>query len=323
MTSPLNGWKILVPRGGTWGNDVADAVSARGGFPIVAPLINFANPSPDDARILAESLDRLQEGAYDWVVATSATAVDVLLSHGVAIPDSTLVAAVGETTAAGLGAGGYRVDFVPSHDNSAKGMLSEWVEARRGMPQIRVLWLRSEIAKPVVAQGLRRRGHLVDSVVAYRTVGVPVAESIRYDVSHGRIRGILVTSGSVAGQIHNQFDPLPPEVKLAAIGPRTSKDARELGLRIDVIAQQRTVASLLDGLEWLALGGAMPATAAVDIGALIELEQHEAAERADQASAAASGADAGSADAGGADAGGADWGSADSVGGHVPESPKE
>ncbi|GGA68412.1 hypothetical protein GCM10011490_18570 [Pseudoclavibacter endophyticus] len=276
MIKPLQGWKILVPRGGTWGNDVADAVNARGAFPIVAPLINFANPSPEDARILSASLERLQAGAYDWVVATSATAVDVLLSHGVTIPDSTLVAAVGETTAAGLGAGGYRVDFVPTHDNSAKGMLSEWVEARRGMPSLRVLWLRSEIAKPVVAQGLRRRGHQVDSVVAYRTVGVPVAESIRYDISHGRIRGILVTSGSVAGQIHGQFSPLPPEVKLAAIGPRTAKDARELGLRIDVIAQQRTVASLLDGLEWLALGGAMPATAAVDISELMEIERSHA-----------------------------------------------
>lgn len=272
MTKPLQGWKILVPRGGTWGNDVADAVTDRGAFPIVAPLINFANPSPEDTQTLHESLHRLQNAEYDWVVTTSATAVDVLHSQGVEIPDSTLVAAVGETTAAALGATGYRVDFVPTHDNSAKGMLSEWVEAGRGMPTIKVLWLRSEIAQPTVAQGLRRRGHNVDSVVAYRTVGVPVAESIRYDISHGRIRALLVTSGSVAQQIHTQFTPMPPAVKLAAIGPRTAKDARELGLRIDVIAQQRTIASLLDGLEWLALGGAMPATAAVDIRELMHLE---------------------------------------------------
>lgn len=281
MTQPLQGWKILVPRGGTWGNDVADAVTARGGFPIIAPLINFANPSAHDTQLLHEALDRLQAGEYDWVVTTSATAVDVLVSQGVEIPETTLVAAVGETTATGLAAAGYRVDFVPTHDNSAKGMLSEWPEAKRGMPKINVLWLRSEIAQPTVAQGLRRRGHDVDSVVAYRTVGVPVPESIRYDISHGRIRAVLVTSGSVASEIHQQFTPMPASVSLAAIGPRTAKDARELGLRIDVIARQRTVSSLLDGLEWLALGARMPDTAAVDISEIIEVERVEAAAEAE------------------------------------------
>lgn len=272
-TPPLKGWKILVPRGGTWGSDVADAVRARGAFPIVAPLINFANPDSQDTRILREAIQRLEEGQYDWVVTTSATAVDVLHSQHVRIPDETLVAAVGETTAAALGTAGYRVDFVPTHDNSAKGMLSEWVEAGRGMPAIRVLWLRSEIALPTVAQGLRRRGHHVDSVVAYRTVGVPVPESIRYDVSNGRIRAILVTSGSVAQQIQKQFMPIPSSIRLAAIGPRTAKDARELGLRVDVIARQRSVASLLDGLEWLASGGTMLETAPVDIRELMYLER--------------------------------------------------
>lgn len=271
-TPPLKGWKILVPRGGMWGSDVADAVRARGAYPIIAPLINFSVPDADDTLVLRDAIVRLEEGQYDWVVTTSATAVDVLHSQQVRIPDSTLVAAVGETTAAALGTAGYRVDFVPTHDNSAKGMLSEWVEAGRDMPPITVLWLRSEIAQPTVAQGLWRRGHHVDSVVAYRTVGVPVPESIRHDVSNGRIRAILVTSGSVAQQIHKQFMPIPSSIRLAAIGPRTAKDARELGLRVDVIARHRSVASLLDGLEWLAAGGAMLETAPVDIRELMSLE---------------------------------------------------
>lgn len=273
MEQPLKGWKILVPRGGTWGSNVADAVRARGAFPIVAPLINFANPSPDDTGILTDAIKLLEQGHYDWVVATSATAVDVMHALHVQVPDTTLVTAVGETTAAALGSAGYRVDFVPAHDNSAKGLLSEWAEAGRGMPPIRVLWLRSEIAKPTVAEGLRRRGHYVDSVVAYRTVGVPVAESIRYDIRNSRIRAILVTSGSVAAQIDKQFAPVPADIRLAAIGPRTAKDARELGLRVDVIARQRSVASLLDGLEWLASGAQMAETAAVDISTLIELDR--------------------------------------------------
>ena len=273
MERPLKGWKILVPRGGTWGQDVGDAVRARGAFPIVAPLINFASPSPDDARTLGAALHRLEQDMYDWVVVTSATAVDVMHSLGVHVPDHTLVAAVGETTAAALSAAGYRVDFVPTHDNSAKGMLVEWPEAARGMPPINVLWLRSEIAKPVVANGLARRGHRIDSVVAYRTVGVPVAESIRYDVSNERIKAILVTSGSVATQVYRQFAPVRPGIRLAAIGPRTAKDARSLGLRIDVVAKHRSIASLLDGLEWLATGAVMQDTAVLDLRAIMDLQQ--------------------------------------------------
>lgn len=273
MARPLRGWKILVPRGGSWGGDVADAVRRRGAFPIVAPLINFASPRSEDAPKLRAALERLAEGRYSWLAVTSATAVDVMHSMGATVPEDTLIAAVGETTAAALTAAGFRVDFVPSHDNSAKGLLVEWSEAGRGRPPMDVLWLRSEVAKPVLSDGLRRRGHRVDSVVAYRTVGVPAAESIRYDIEHGRIRAMLVTSGSVAEQIRAQFHPVPDGILLAAIGPRTAKDARELDLRIDVVAGERSVAALLDGLEAIATDGdAMPVTRAIDLS---ELRAHE------------------------------------------------
>lgn len=289
LGTPLEGWKILVPRGGSWGSDVAEAVRARGAFPIVAPLINFASPRPRDAPKLRRALRRLEAGDYRWLAITSATAVDVMHSMGAVVPEDTLVAAVGETTAAALAAAGYRVDFVPTHDNSAKGLLVEWPEAGRGMPPIDVLWLRSEVAKPVLSQGLERRGHHVDSVIAYRTVGVPAAESIRYDVRNGRMRAMLVTSGSVAEEIQRQFGPVPEGIKLAAIGPRTAKDARQLGLRVDVVAQERSVASLLDGLEWLAMGGSMPVTTVIDLSAIREL-QTEAALDAEHRDGAGAGA---------------------------------
>ncbi|MGH3703676.1 MAG: uroporphyrinogen-III synthase, partial [Agromyces sp.] len=37
---PLAGWRVLVPRGGPWGDGVAAALRARGASPVVAPLIN-------------------------------------------------------------------------------------------------------------------------------------------------------------------------------------------------------------------------------------------------------------------------------------------
>lgn len=282
MTRPnsaaLRGWKILVPRGGTFGGDVAKVVRTRGAFPIVAPLINFASPRGDDATLLVEALDRLATGAYDWLVVTSATAVDVMHSMAARIPDRTLVAAAGETTASALSTAGYRVDFAPTHDNSAKGLLVEWPAGQRGGEQMRVLWLRSEHSNPALARRLARRGHAADSVIAYRSVGVPAAESIHFDVRNGRIRAILVTSGSVAEQLVKQFGPIPEGILTAAIGPRTARDARALGLRIDVVAQQRTVGSLLDALEWAASGEPLEATQILDLRELRALDDTDEVE---------------------------------------------
>ena len=243
-SKPLTGWRVLVPRGGPWGDGVAASLRAQGAVPVVAPLINFA-PTNDQAT-LDRALADLQDGAFDWLTLTSATTVDVLFAQGVRIPSTTKVAAVGETTAAALQAVGYRVDLVPDRDNSAAGMAEQMI-ALEPEPR-RVLTLRSEIAKPVLTKRLIEAGHDVRSVVAYRTVGVPVTERIAHDVENGRINAILVTSGSVAEQVRLQFPVIPPTTVIAAIGPRTAKDAKRTGLSVDVVASTQTVDALIEAV---------------------------------------------------------------------------
>jgi uroporphyrinogen-III synthase len=246
----LRGWRVLVPRGGPWGDSVAAELRGRGAIPVVAPSINFAGT--EDSASLVAALDALQRSRFDWISVTSATTVDVLAAHGVSIPEGTRVAAVGETTAAALVAAGYPVDFTPRRDNSAAGLLAEWAEATDGAEGLRILALRSDIAKPVLTDGLRQAGHQVESVVAYRTVGVPIASQIVADVAAGRFDAILVTSGSVANQIAVQIGLVPSRTVLACIGPRTAADAEAAGLRVDLVARERTIASLIATLEELA-----------------------------------------------------------------------
>lgn len=238
---PLKGWRVLVPRGGPWGDSVAATLRAQGAVPVIAPLINFA-PSTDQAT-LETALAALAAGEFDWVTLTSATTVDVLYAYRAVIPESTKVAAVGETTAAALTAVGYRVDLVPDEDNSAAGMARQMIDLE---PEPRrILTLRSETAKPVLTRKLTEAGHDVHSVVAYRTVGVPVTDRIAADVASGRINAVLVTSGSVAEQVHAQFPDLPEQTVVAAIGPRTAKDARKAGLDVSVVADEQTVDGLI------------------------------------------------------------------------------
>jgi uroporphyrinogen-III synthase len=246
---PLSGWRVLVPRGGKWGDGVAATLRSFGAVPVIAPLINFA--STDNEAALTEALARLESGAFDWLVITSATTVDVLVSQNTSVPAKTRIAAVGETTAAALILAGYEVDFVPESDNSARGLIKDWPQSAA---QQRVLIPHSDIAEPTIVAGLATRGLDVEYVAAYRTVGVPVADSVKADVARGAVRAILVTSGSVARQIATQLAPLPESTVLACIGPRTAFDARDAGLTVNVIAEFRSADSLVDALVEHALG---------------------------------------------------------------------
>ncbi|MBH0007925.1 uroporphyrinogen-III synthase [Salinibacterium sp. UTAS2018] len=239
----LDGLRVLVPRGGNWGDSVAALLRDHSAIPVIAPLINFA-PS-ENVPALANAFHELNDGQFDWIAVTSATTVDVLTVSGVKIPESTKIAAVGETTASALTLAGHRVDFVPEFDNSGRGLVKEWPDATAGL---RVLAPQSNLADTTLFEGLGALGHEVVSVSAYSTVGIPVADKVREDVASGRISAILVSSGSVARQVAEQLAPLPETTIVACIGPRTAFDARDAGLTVHVIAEDRSSQSLVDTL---------------------------------------------------------------------------
>jgi uroporphyrinogen-III synthase len=247
VIKPLLGWRVLVPRGGKWGDGISAQLRALGATPVIAPLINFAGS--DDPDRLADELAALQRGEVEWLVVTSATTVDVLIGHGVSIPASTRVAAVGETTAHALQLAGYPVDFVPS-DHSARGLVKEWPAADvRG----RVLVPQSQIAEPTLVSGLLERGIDARFVTAYRTIGVAAPEQIVRDVAEGRITGLIISSGSVARQVAEQFAPLPDCTAVVCIGPRTAFDARAAGLTVHRIAEERSSQALVRALAEYAM----------------------------------------------------------------------
>ena len=136
---------------------------------------------------------------------------------------------------------------MPERDNSAAGMAEQMIALE---PEPRdILTLRSEIAKPVLTRLLSEAGHRVRSVVAYRTVGVPVTDRIAEDVRSGRINAILVTSGSVAEQVQPAVPRHPrPRRSSPRSDPRTAKDARRAGLSVDVVAATQTVDALIDAV---------------------------------------------------------------------------
>lgn len=225
---PLSGLRVLVPRGGTWGDLVAKALRERGASPVIAPLVDFAHTSEEEK--LVEALERLEQGYYDWMTATSATVVDVLAHHHTAIPERTSVAVVGEATAAAFAAAGYQIARTPGEENNTTaGLLEVWPEIDTG-EVLKVLTLRSDVAKPVLTEGLMNRGHDVTQVVAFRTIGVPSSVHIREDVESGRINALLIASPKIAREAAAQFPNLPADTIVACVGSATHDEAVAAGL---------------------------------------------------------------------------------------------
>lgn len=272
--SPLSGFKILVPRGGRFGDAIAYEVRSRGAFPIIAPLVNFA-PVDESDTSLTEALDELASGEYEWLLVSSSTTVDVLQSLRAAVHSRTRIAAVGETTASALRLAGYPVSFMPAGDDTPQALLDEWPEVQRGARPTSVLILRNESRKRTMSEQIAARGHRVKSVAAYRIVGIDAPRSTLHDIESGRIRVILLTSGSVATEVARQFSGMADDTLLAAIGPRTAADARAAGLKVDIVASDQSFSNLLTRIKEVAEErlGNPPQTSSIDLSELQRLQR--------------------------------------------------
>ncbi|MFD5601405.1 uroporphyrinogen-III synthase [Leucobacter sp. NPDC058333] len=227
---PLSGLRVLVPRGGTWGDLVSKALRERGAHTVIAPLVDFAHTSEEDK--LVDALAALEAGKFDWLTATSSTVADVLKHHNAVIHPHTSVAIVGEATAVAFTDAGYPITRTPSQENSTHALLDEWSEIDTDAV-LKVLTLRSDVAIPVLTEGLMERGHDVTQVLAFRTVGVPASVHIREDIESGRINALLVASAKIAEEVAAQFPDIPVDTIVACVGVNTLEAAAELGLPAD------------------------------------------------------------------------------------------
>ena len=107
-----------------------------------------------------------------------------------------------------------------------------------------VLLPRAEVARDVLPEGLRARGWRVEVVDAYRTVAARPSEA-EWAAAAGA-DAIMFTSSSTVANYLAVTDRVPPVV--ACIGPVTARAAEAAGLRVDVVADESTVESLVAAL---------------------------------------------------------------------------
>ena len=243
---PIAGWRVLVPRGGRWGEDATARLADAGAAAVVVPLVEFAPPV--DAEPMRAAMARLTAGAYDWVLVTSPTEIDAVIAAGGVVPSTTKVAVLGEIVAAAATAAGWNVGFRPTRDHSHRGLVAEWPEGDGG----RVLLPQSQIADQTLLEGLGSIGLEVERIIAYRAIDVAPSADLVAEVAAGAFDAIAITGGSIASRVADEFAPLPERTRVVCIGPRTAGEAATAGLKVAAVAVDRNAAALVDALRSLA-----------------------------------------------------------------------
>lgn len=233
---PLAGQTIVVTRARKQAGTLAARLRALGAEVVELPVIefepvDFAPPDWD---------------AYDWAIFTSANGVEFFFARMPARPGPRLCA-IGPATAEALRARGLEPDVVPGEfiAESVVAALSAGPLAGR-----RILLPRAAEARDVIPAELGRLGAQVDVLPVYRTVRPEGLEQTARELfSSLRPQWVTLTSSST---VRHLVAAVPREllagVRLASIGPVTTRTAREAGLEVAVEARTFTVDGLVEAL---------------------------------------------------------------------------
>ena len=248
-TKPLFGKRILVTRARAQASEFANFLEANGAEVIQFPTI-YIQPLPIHKKHLYDV------ESYDWIIFTSVNAVEIFYSHlryvgkDARAFSSSKICAVGPKTVEALNHIGIHPDFVPSHSRGS-AVAAEIAEVF----DKKILLPRAEIATSDLPKGLRRKGAYVDDVPLYDTVKVANEnrDEIEADLLNGRIDLVTFTSSSTVTNFLEMFPAHEPavllaEVKVAVIGPTTQKTAVANGVKVDVLAREASVESLVEAI---------------------------------------------------------------------------
>lgn len=248
-TRPLFGKRIVVTRSRGQAEVLSAGLRALGADVIEIPVIRIEPPGD-----LLEFGQLVQDShAYDWIVFTSPNGVNAFFDMFYKIYNDAReiggarIAAIGPATAQRVKDFHLKVDLQPA-EFVAEAVVREF-QKHGSVENERILVVRPEVARDVLATELTGMGAIVDEAIAYRTV----PETADAGGGIGRFKSggadlITFTSSSTAENFMALKLPLPAGVKTASIGPATSRTMRELGLGIDIEPRQNDIQGLINAI---------------------------------------------------------------------------
>ena len=253
MRKPLFGRSIVVTRDADGNAEMAQKILNRGGNPIEFTTMILV-PLTDRTEFL-QVLTELTD--YDWVIFTSPNGVRLFFDAiGALGKDARVFAAIrlatlGAKTAECLAQYGIKADFVPTSFTGRD--LGLQLLSFANLRDKKILLLRSELASDELVQVLQEgQAHVRDvsiyTAAPHRGDAGGLAEKIR----QGRIHWLTFASPSAVRGFLEQVRPEianAGQVRIASIGPVTSRELVKFGVRIDVEATEHTIDGMLDAIE--------------------------------------------------------------------------
>ena len=230
----MNGLRVVITRSEHQADALTAAFAAAGFRAELLPLLEIVPPA--DPRPLERAATEL--ALYDWLVFTSANAVEAFLPlTGGALPARVRVAVVGSATAEALR--GFEVEpFLEARQSDAEGLVADlapYVGRRR-----RVLIPQASDARPTLADGLTAAGAEAVTIVAYDKRLPPDAPRRAAELFADEPLGwVTFTSPRIVRHfaglfgselLREDWERRRGTLRAASIGPVTSAELRRLGV---------------------------------------------------------------------------------------------
>ncbi len=249
---PLWGKKVLITRSRSQASRLKELLKGLGADPIELPTIQTA-PLEDYSEMDA-ALERLAD--FGWVFFASTNAVEAVFSRlaaGERNRDARAfgpakVGAIGPATAQALAQRGIVADYLPA-TSTAQAVVDEisgwnWEDVKALLPG-------ADIGRDLLAQKLTSAGANVEQVAAYRTVPAPDIGRLAKEALE---EGIDIATFTSSSTVRNLLEALNGDSSrlessvIACIGPSTAATAREMGLRVDLVAEKHNVEGLAESV---------------------------------------------------------------------------
>jgi uroporphyrinogen III methyltransferase/synthase len=248
---PLLGKRIVVTRTRKQASALSNKLRALGAHVIELPTIRIESPTN-----LREFAELVQDAhLYDWIVFTSANGVEAFFDIFFKLYDDmreiggARIAAIGPATAQRVKDFHLHVDVQPE-EFVAEAVAREF-EKLGSIDNLRILLVRAEKARDILPKELSAQGGIVDEAFAYRTVPETRDTSGAQRQLEEGADLITFTSSSTVENFMALGLPWPKGMRIASIGPITSKTVRDQGLKVDVEARRHDIDGLVQAVREL------------------------------------------------------------------------
>ncbi len=237
---PLFGRRIVVTRTRQQAGALSGKLRALGADVLEIPTIR--TEPPRDLRAFAELVR--DSHTYDWILFTSPNGVDAFFEMFYRLYEDARdiggarIGVVGPATAARVREFRLKVDVQPEK-NVAEALVTA-LHKESSVENVKILLVRAEVTREVVAPALIKLGAIVDEAIAYRTVPESAAPGGRHSaLERFRAEGADMITFASSSSVENFLAlhvALPAGIRIATLGPVTSKTAQAAGLKVDVEA---------------------------------------------------------------------------------------